>query len=143
VFALSACGTNVTAPLSANPVHDVLISVTIPGQCIVGGCDPPGGGRTNLALVTVTNTGSTTAYLQACGQQSAMAEQQLINGAWVNVGPAITCPVTPGPIALAAGQSIHSNWFFATGRRRMVVGVGGLPSLADAALDTSASFDVP
>ncbi len=121
----------------------MLITVVIPGNCIVGGCDPPSADRTHLALVSVLNTGSVTAYLQACGDYAAMEEQQFVNGQWAFVGPAITCPVTPGPIVLAPGDSIQVNWFFATGRRRIVLGVASMLDLSDEALDSSAAFDVP
>src|SRR5258705_154278 len=88
LFALTACEHVPTAPLGAMPVHGVLITVAMPGRCLVGGCDPPGGDRTNLGLVTVVNSGVSTAYLHACGQYAAMHEQQLVDGQWTNVGPA-------------------------------------------------------
>ena len=88
---LVACRREIAAPLGANPVHEVLISVAVPGRCLVGGCDPPSADRTNLGLVRVLNAGSSTAYLEACGQQAAIVEQQFLNGAWAFVGPAIAC----------------------------------------------------
>jgi hypothetical protein len=72
-----------------------------------------------------------------------MEEEQFLNGQWALVGPAVTCPVTTGPVALAPGDSLRVNWFFATGQRRIVLGVAGKPDLSDAALDASAAFDVP
>jgi hypothetical protein len=115
----------------------------MPGRCLVGGCDPPSADRTHLGLISVLNAGSATAYLQACGAQASLAEQQFVDGAWVFVGPAITCPNTPGPIALAAGDSIQVNWFFATGVRRIVLGVGGQLTMSDEALSASAPVYVP
>ena len=140
---LAACARDITAPGGAVQVHDVLIAVAMPGRCLVGGCDPPSADRTHLGLISVLNTGSATAYLQACGTQASLAEQQFVDGAWAFVGPAITCPNTPGPIALAAGDSIQVNWFFASGVRRIVLGVGGQVTISDEALSASAPVDVP
>ncbi len=141
---LDACqhGGDLTSPV-ANPVDNVLITVMVPGQCLNLGCDPPSADRTTLALVRVRNTGSVTSYLQTCGQQSALAEQQFVNGQWQDVGPAITCPVGAGPIALSPGDSIRVNWFFATGRRRIVLGVAGSVDLSNEGLSTSAAVDIP
>ena len=143
LIAVTACAKDVTGPSSAIGADGMTISVDFNGGYIVGGCDPPGGGRTHLTLVTITNTGTATAYLTACGTYAAVGEQQFIDGQWTYVGPAISCPVTPGPIVLAAGASLRSNWWFATGRRRLVVGVGSDAALSDATLDASAGFDVP
>jgi hypothetical protein len=46
-------------------------------------------------------------------------------------------------IPLAPGDNIRVNGFFAAGTRRIALIVASGASLADAALDTSASFDVP
>lgn len=143
LLAAAACGNDLTGPSPAVVAYGVTISVDLNGGCIVGGCDPTGDARTHLALVTVTNTGTTTAYLSACGNSAAIDEQQFVDGQWTYVGPAIACPVTPGPIPLAAGASLRSNWWFATGRRRLVVGVAGDAPLTNVTLDASAGFDVP
>jgi hypothetical protein len=137
-----ACG-SATDPLGPNAhvVHNVLITVAVPGTCLFS-CDPPGPNLT-LALVTVLNTGTTTSYLQTCGQQAAYAEQVLVDGQWLNVGPAITCPVGNVPISLAAGDSVQINWFFASGRRRVTLGVGSKVDMSDAGLATSAEVDIP
>ena len=52
------------------------IAINLAGPCL-STCDPPGGDLTHLALVTVSNTGAATAYLQACGTNPAMNEQLL------------------------------------------------------------------
>ena len=140
IAALAACS-EISAPTPAVPVHDVLITATVPGRCIVGGCDPITT-ATTLGLIQILNTGTATAFLQACGTYVALSEQQLVNGHWVNVGPAVTCPFTPGPIALAAGDSIQLNSWFAAGTRRVSVGVASRSDMGDEALDSSASFDI-
>lgn len=142
-LALAACGRELTAPQGPVTAHDVTITVAMPGHCIVGGCDPPSSIANNLGLVTVRNAGTATAYVQACGTYSALREEQLLSGQWVMVGPAVMCPMTPGPIVLAAGDSILTNWFFAAGRRRIVVGVAGRLDMSDEALAASSAFDVP
>ena len=118
------------------------IAINLAGPCL-STCDPPGGDLTHLALVTVSNTGAATAYLQACGTNPAMNEQLLVDGQWTFTGPAIACPMTPGPIVLAAGESRLTNWFFATGRRRIVLGVASVQDLSDSELAASAAVDVP
>ena len=141
LLALAACdGTNM--PTQAIPVHDVSITVTAPGRCLVGGCDPFSGDATTLGLIRILNTGTTTAYLQACGTYPALGQQQLVNGRWVNVGPAIACVYTPGPIALAAGDSVQVNMFFGAGTRRLELAVAGRADMSDEAVATSASFAI-
>ena len=139
---LAGCAANSVAPLSANPVLGVVISVTVPGKCIVGGCDPPSADRHSLGLITIRNTSASTAFLQPCGSGPAIGEQEYVNGRWENVGPAVTCALPNVAIPLAAGDSLRFNEFFAVGTRRITLGVASAASLADVALDTSASFEV-
>lgn len=94
-------------------------------------------------VVTIRNTSSSTAFLQPCGPSPSIVEQQLVNGKWENVGPAVTCAMPNIAIPLAPGDNIRVNGFFAAGTRRIALIVASGASLADAALDTSASFDVP
>ena len=137
-----ACGSDVTAPVAANPVHGVLITTTIPGTCIVGGCDPFDPDAHTLGLIRIVNQGTTPAFLRACGPSPKLVEQQLVNGEWVNVGPAVDCVFPSNPIQLAPGDSLRFNQFFANGTRRIGIGVAGNEALSDEAFDTSASFDV-
>ena len=138
---LVACGGDPTAPLNAHPAHGVAITVTSPGACLVGGCDPPGGGMT-LSLVSFVNSGNVPAYLRACGTQLAASEQEVQHGEWVNVGPAYSCAVTPGPITLAAGDSVRVNWWFLPGTRRILLGVSSTADQADEAQAMSAGFQI-
>ena len=137
---LAACS-DATAPLGVKPAYGVVITMDVPGTCLAGGCDPPGAGMT-LSLIHVVNTGTSTAYLRACGTYAALTEQVVQNGAWVNAGPAIDCAVTPGPIVLAAGDSLRQNWWFASGTRQIVVGVSSKADLSDEALDASAGVKI-
>ncbi len=142
VLAVAACKNDV-AGLTAVIVDDVVISPTVPGNCRDGlACDPIGPPYTTLGLITVHNNGTATAYLHACGSDVAMSEQQLVDGQWQNVGPAILCAQGPVSISLVAGDSIQTNWWFAPGTRRLVLGVAPAADLSGEALDASASFVV-
>jgi hypothetical protein len=138
---MAACSNDV-APLTATSVDGVVISVTVPGPCLVGGCDPASSDATTLGLVRVVNTGSAVAYLALCGPRPAFAEQQLVGDTWTNVGPAISCVSGPASGPLAPGDSIRTNEFFAAGRRRLVLTVASVASMVDGAVATSAAFDV-
>jgi hypothetical protein len=92
--------------------------------------------------VRILNTGMSPVYLATCGPQPALTEQQMIDGTWSFVGPAISCTLAPGPRLLAAGDSIQLNEFFARGHRRLLLTVASVPTMADQAVATSASFDV-
>lgn len=141
-FAAAACGKAVTGP-GPVIVDNVVITATVPGTCRDGlACDPIGAPYTTLGLITVRNDGTATAYLRACGSTVALSEQQLINGEWQFVGPAILCAQGPPSIALAAGDSIQSNWWFAPGTRRLTLGVAPAADLTGEALDASPSFVV-
>jgi hypothetical protein len=141
VFA-AACGKDATGP-NAVVVDNVVIAATVPGNCRAGlSCDPIGAPYTTLGLITVRNNGSATAYLQACGSTVALTEQQFVDGQWQNAGPAITCAQGPVSIALAAGDSTQTNWWFAPGTRRLTLGVAPAADLSGEALDASASFVV-
>jgi hypothetical protein len=128
--------------LGGNAAHDVSVSVEIPGICIAGGCDPVGAEVLTLALIRIRNAGTSTAFLHACGLGVALQEQQLIDGSWINVGPAVACVIPSTPIQLAAGESLRFNRFYASGTRRLTLGVAGNLSLSDEALATSAAFVV-
>ena len=141
VAIVTACA-DAVGPVAAHPVHSVLMTVTVPGACLNGGCDPFSGDATTLALASVVNTGSSTAYLATCGQGLAVAEEQFVSGKWVWVGPAVSCAFPSNPVALLPGDSTRFNWWFAAGRRRLGVTVASAVDMHDADLDTSASFDI-
>ncbi|MFI5231338.1 MAG: hypothetical protein ACHQSE_02380 [Gemmatimonadales bacterium] len=142
VLAAAACSKDVTGP-SAIVVDDVVITAKVPGNCRDGlACDPISAAYTTLGLITIHNNGGAPAYLRACGSTVAMTEQQLVDGQWKAVGPALDCAQGPPSIALAAGDSIQTNWWFAPGIRRLTVGVAATADLSGEALDASASFVV-
>jgi hypothetical protein len=142
LLAGAACGKDVTAP-GGIVVDNVVIDAAVPGKCRDGlACDPIGAPYTTLGLITVRNNGTAAAYLQACGSAIALAEQQLVNGQWQNVGPAITCAQGPVSIALAVGDSVQTNWWFAPGTRRLALGVASAADLSGESLAASASFVV-
>src|SRR3954466_15233563 len=89
LVALAACSGDIAGPVAAHPAHSVVVTVTAPGPCLVGGCDPFSVDATTLALIRIVNTGSSIAYLATCGTSVAIAEEQFVNGKWVWVGPAV------------------------------------------------------
>lgn len=139
---LAACADAATAPTAAKPVHGVLITITAPGPCLTGGCDPPFGSAT-LALVRLQNTSTSVAYMPACGVYPAIGEEQLVKGKWANVGPAYTCAFPSRPIALASGDSLRLNWYFAPGQHRLVLAVASNSTFTDESIGTSAAVSIP
>lgn len=137
-----ACGGDIAGPNGAMPAHGVLIASTVPGACLVGGCDPANAEATTLGLVRIVNTGATPAFVEACGSLPAVNEQVLVNGQWQEVGPPVQCPAGPRTIAIAAGDSIRLNRFFAPGTRRLDLGIGTDANLTGEELSISASFGV-
>jgi hypothetical protein len=71
----TGCG-NTVGPVAASPAHGVLITIAVPGRCLVGGCYPVSGDVSTLGLVRVLNTGTSLVYLTTCGPQPALTEQQ-------------------------------------------------------------------
>lgn len=143
VFAVAACSKDITGPTAAVVADDVVITATVPGSCMNGlACDPFSPSYTTLGLITVRNNGTAAAYLRTCGSTVSMTEQQLVNGQWQAVGPAVLCAQGPVSIALAAGDSIQSNWWFGPGTWRLAIGVAPAADLTGEALDASASFVV-
>ncbi|MBI1810081.1 MAG: hypothetical protein HYR75_09310 [Gemmatimonadetes bacterium] len=146
-FVLLACASacshilDVTSP-DAHPVRGIELSIVIPGSCLLT-CAPVLADHQALAIVRVVNRGGQASYVQTCGTQAMLVEQQYVLGQWVNSGAAIICPVTPRQLSLAPGDSIRVNWYFASGRSRIVLGVGGRADLSDAALAAAAAIDVP
>jgi hypothetical protein len=145
VLAAAACGKDVTGP-NAVVVDNVVITAAVPGNCRAGlSCDPIGAPYTTLGLITVHNNGTAVAYLRACASTVALTEQQLVDGQWQNVGPVGMlgmCAQGPVSIALAAGDSIQTNRWFAPGTRRLELGIAAAADLSGEALDASASFVV-
>lgn len=136
----AACGSDAaTAPQAAASVE---MKLAVPGKCIAGGCDPASPSATALGLLTVTNTGSTDAFLRACGDGPAISEQVFNGSTWVNVGPAVECAFPSTPIRIAAGQTLEFNWWFAAGTRRLVEAAGEKADLSDAAIAASNSVFV-
>jgi hypothetical protein len=137
---VGCAGSNDTGILDAVPVHDVAITVDVPGVCILGGCDPVSAEVHTLTLIRIRNLGPATAFLHACGTQPAFVEQQLVRGAWENVGPAASCAFPSTPIPVAAGDSLRFNAFYASGTRRIGIGIADNPSLSGEEFGASPAF---
>ncbi|HEU4989181.1 MAG TPA: hypothetical protein VFT41_05320 [Gemmatimonadaceae bacterium] len=132
----AACGG--AGPLAGPmPVRNVVMTVDVPGRCLVGGCDPYSSDRNVLALVRVVNRGSDTSYVAMCGGSPAFNEQDLIDGQWQFAGPAVACASGPPVMALAPGDSVRTNWWPPKGVSRMTLAVGATAAGQDAQLDAS------
>lgn len=134
----AGCGDMVGPSNVAVPAHALLVSIAVPGRCIVGGCDPISTELNRLGLVTLANTGSAKVFIRLCGGAPAIGEQQFVNGQWINVGPAITCAVGPTSKAIAPNDSVQINMWFGVGTWRLNLGVAADTALATEALSVSA-----
>jgi hypothetical protein len=140
---LGGCAMDSVAPVGDAPVLGVVVSVSVPGTCLVGGCDPPNEEQHTLGLTRIVNTSTATAYLESCDSRPALVEQQRTSGGWVNVNQAAACAGPSGRIPLVPGDSLRFNQFFASGTRRIGVTVSSGAATADLAFDPSAPFTVP
>lgn len=141
---ISGCSSNgVDGPSDvATPANGVLLSLSVPGRCLVGGCDPVDAEFSHLGLITLTNTGAQSAYVPLCGTLPALGTQQFVNGEWINVGPAISCAFGPRSKVIAPHDSLQLNSFYAIGIWRVSVGVATDTALVTEALSTSAPITV-
>lgn len=137
-----SCGGEMTTPQLATPAHGLLVTVAVPGKCLVGGCDPANSEQDRLGLVTLTNTGSAFVFVPICGTLPAIQEQQFVNGQWVNVGPAVSCAFGPLSRSIAPRDSLQMNVFFGAGTWRMTVGAAVDSLLATEMVSASAAVDV-
>jgi hypothetical protein len=140
--AFCACSSDVTAPTSPIQADGLFITVVTPGRCLVGGCDPANSDANTLGLITLENTSGAPVFVTACGTLPALGLQELGNGEWQFVGPAVSCVSGPKSIAIAAHDSLRLNQFFAPGVWRMTVSVATSQALEPLALSASASFTV-
>lgn len=137
---LAGCSSGDLSSLTgvATPANGLLVSVSVPGPCLVGGCDPANAESNHLGLITVKNTGSEKVFVPLCGPLPAMGTQQLIDGKWVNVGPAASCVFGPPSMVIAPHDSLRFNSFFAAGIWRLSVGAATDTTLVNEGLSTSA-----
>jgi hypothetical protein len=142
IVALGACSGDLAGPTVATPANGLLVSVSVPGQCLVGGCDPANATFNHLGLITLTNTGSEAVFVPLCGPLPAMGTQQFVNDKWVNVGPVASCVAGPPSMAIAPHDSFRFNSFFAIGIWRMSVGAATDTALSNEGLTTSAPVAV-
>jgi hypothetical protein len=122
----------------ATPANGLLVSVSVPGQCLVGGCDPVSMEFNHLGLITLKNTGSVKVFVPLCGTLPAMGTQQFVDGKWINVGPVASCVYGPPSMVIAPHDSLRFNSFFAVGIWRMSVGAATDTALVNEGLSTSA-----
>jgi hypothetical protein len=139
LLSFAGCTNVLTAPMTATSAFGVGLAVTVPGSCLVT-CDPIPPDIRTVGLVVISNSGTATAYLQACADPvPTLEEQQDVGGTWVHVGPS-PCPIPPMAIPLAPGAVIRVNHLFAPGTRRLRVTVAASADFVNAAAASSASF---
>lgn len=139
IVLVGGCSGDLAGPTNvAMPSNGLLVSVAVPGQCLVGGCDPANAEQNHLGLITLTNTGSTNVFVPLCGPLPAMGTQQFVDGRWVNVGPVASCVFGPPSMVIAPHDSLRFNSFFAIGIWRLSVGAATDTALVHEGLSTSA-----
>jgi len=122
----------------ATPANGLLLSLAVPGPCIVGGCDPVSADFNHLGLITLTNTGSERVFVPLCGPLPAIGTWQFLNEKWVNVGPAVSCVFGPSSMVIAPHDSVRFNAFYGVGIWRVSVGAATDTALVHEGLSISA-----
>ena len=143
IVLLGGCNGDLAGPnAAAMPANGLLVSLSVPGPCLVGGCDPVNLETNHLGLITLTNTGTEKVFVPLCGPLPAMGTQQFVGGTWINVGPVASCVVGPPSMVLAPHDSLRFNQFFAAGIWRSSVGAATDTALVNEGLSTSAAVVV-
>jgi hypothetical protein len=142
-----------------------LVAVAIAGTALVMGCAKsdsatgptpahgvvlevasrsPAANGTTVSL-RIRNTATDAAFLRMCGQEPSVILQRFVDGVWKSeLQVALACPNGPPSQSLAASESVVvSRTVTGSGRFRFAADVGSTADLSDAAMASSASFDVP
>lgn len=135
---VGACSTDMTAPGGAMPANGLLVSLAVPGRCLVGGCDPFSVQLNRLGLVTLTNTGNAKVFLPLCGSAPEIGQQQFVNGQWVSMAIGYACVAGPVSKVILPHDSLQLNMWFGTGTWRAVIGAAADTLLTTQALSASA-----
>ena len=135
---VAGCSSDMTAPGGATPAHGLLVSLAVPGRCLVGGCDPFSAQLNRLGLVTLTNTGNAKVFLPLCGSAPELREQQFVNGQWVGMVIDYACVAGPVSKVILPHDSLQLNMWFGTGTWRAVIGAAADTMLTTQALSASA-----
>lgn len=92
---------------------------------------------------SIANSGSTSAFVEPCGDYPHIRLQVRQGNQWVAYGPLLLCalPTVPGPIELSAGAELLLSTLIADpGRYRVGVSVATSATMADAQMAYSAAF---
>ena len=123
------------ADLVGVSAHDVYITAGNPQPAAQG----------DSVYFSISNSGGAPAYLQRCGDEPALDYQVWQNNAWVEMGPAVTCPApsSPGPIELDPGAPLVMSTVYTTpGRYRVGVSAASRVDLSDAGMAWTVAFDI-
>lgn len=126
----------------ATPAHGLLVSLVVPGPCVVGGCDPVSAEFDHEGLITLTNTGNDKVFVPLCGPFPAIGTQQFVDEKWVNVGPAASCVFGPPSMAIAPHDSVRFNAVYAVGIWRVSVAAATDTTLGNEGLSISAPVNI-
>lgn len=135
---VGGCSSDMTAPGGAMPANGLLVSLAVPGRCLVGGCDPFSAQLNRLGLVTLTNTENAKVFLPLCGSAPVIGEQQFVNGQWVGMPINYACVAGPISKVILPHDSLQLNMWFGTGTWRAVIGAAADTMLRTQELSTSA-----
>ena len=139
LIVLGGCSSDMAGPTDVvMPANGLVVTLSVPGPCLVGGCDPIDAEFNHLGLITLTNSGTEKVFVPLCGTLPAMGTQQFVGGKWVNVGPAVSCVFGPPSMVIAPHDSLRFNSFFAIGTWRTSVGAATDTALVNEGLSTSA-----
>ena len=143
VLLFAALATAVAAGGCSSALSD-FVGVSAHNVYITAG-NPQPAAQGDSVYFSISNSGVASAYLQRCGDEPALDYQVWQNNAWVEMGPAITCPApsTPGPIQLDPGAPLMMSTVYTTpGRYRVGVSAASRPDLSDAAMAWTVGFSI-
>jgi hypothetical protein len=134
-----------TSPcISSNP-FDVLVQTLPAGGPVLTAKVGGRGASGDTVFVDVANLGTTSAFIERCGDDPLVLTQQFSNGVWTGGIENISCVAStePGPVKVAPGAHLLVVRVFASpGQFRFLARVAKLPDLSDAAPVTSNSVDI-
>lgn len=133
---LAGCSTGGVTEVPGVDADNVSLALSNDGKTALG----------DSVTVRVINRGSSTVYLaQGCPGSLGFDLSRWNGTEWVSIVNAAACtiPLDPGPLTLAAGDTmLFVRFFFDAGRYRADISVGFQSTLTDERTVTSNSIDV-
>lgn len=133
---MAACTASVSVgTLDGFPAHGVEMVASVHSHTSAG----------DSVTIRITNVGPRVAFMNRCGAEPLLLVQQFVNGTWTGGVQNFMClaPSAPGPVRLAAGESITVVRVIGiAGRYRFTSPVGEMEDLSDATQTFSNAVDV-